>query len=765
MKKTLFFLFMANAALAQTDTTAVADSAAKVITTETILISSTRAKETTPATFVNLSKNELQKNNLGQDLPILLDNTPSVVTTSDAGAGIGYTGIRIRGTDATRINVTLNGVPVNDAESQGVFWVNTPDIVSSASGIQIQRGVGTSTNGAASFGGQISLQTLDVAAAPYGEAGVSLGSFQTFRGTLRAGTGKLRCGFFADASGSWINSKGYIDRASSNLRSWFLQAGYKSERSLVRFIYFGGREKTYQAWYGVPQDSLKTNRTFNLAGTDFYSISPPYKNETDNYGQDYLQLHWQQSWGGGFSSSGALFSTLGRGYYEQYKAGASITNYFPEFTAQSTDLVRQRWLSNVYYGGTFAIKFQRGRLDASVGGLGSQFSGRHFGKVVWTKDNLPIDKNREYYAGESEKTDANIYLRADYEVVRHLHLYADVQYRYIRYTSAGTDNDGTVYDLNHRWHFFNPKAGVLYNIKSRHSVYGSYAMGHREPNRDDLLAAFVAKTNTRPERMHNAELGYKLRHHRFPLSVNGYLMYYQNQLVLTGRLNDVGNPIKENVPLSYRTGIELSGSIVAVQRKVKVQSTDVYILEAGSAETYTIRQPALQFNYAISWSMNKINRFNERLNTYDENYTRIDSLTQIIAHNNTDISFSPAVVASLEVVATPVQGLEIALMNKAVSKQYLDNTMNESRQLKPFFYSHLRLSYALPLKRDNKEIKFTLLINNLFNRLFVSNGYTYSERYTYVDENNQPQLTDRYDYNYYYPQAGINWLAGVQVRF
>lgn len=765
MKKTLFFLFIANAALAQTDTTAVADSAARVLTTETLVVTGMRAKETTPTTFVNLSKNELQKNNLGQDLPILLDNTPSVVTTSDAGAGIGYTGIRIRGTDATRINVTLNGVPVNDAESQGVFWVNTPDIVSSASGIQIQRGVGTSTNGSASFGGQISLQTLDVAATPYGEAGVSLGSFNTFRGTLRGGTGKLRCGFFADASGSWISSKGYIDRASSNLRSWFVQTGYKNERSLVKLIYFGGREKTYQAWYGVPQDSLKTNRTFNLAGTDFYSKNPPYENETDNYGQDYLQLHWQQNWGAGFHSSAAAFATLGRGYYEQYKVDAKINKYFPDYASLQTDLVRQRWLQNIYYGGTYALNYTSGRLDVSLGGLGSHFRGAHFGKVVWTKEPLPLDKNRKYYNGQSDKTDVNVYLKADYQPVRKLHLYADVQYRHIRYTSAGTDNDGTVYDLNHSWHFINPKAGILYQLKYKHVFYSSYAIGHREPNRDDLLAGFVAQVPVKPEMMHNIEAGYKLRHHLFPLSINGYMMYYKNQLVLSGKLNDVGNPIKENVPVSYRAGVELSGSIVAVQRRTKVKSTDVYVIEVIAAETYIVKKPALQFNYSFSWSMNKIKQFNEVLYTYNEDYSRIDSFTQIITHTNTDISFSPSIVASLDIVATPIDGFEISLLNKAVSKQYLDNTMNETRKLKPFFYSNLRLSYSLPLKRADKEIKFTVLINNLFNRLFESNGYTYSERYAYFDDNNQLQQTDRYDYNYYYPQAGINWLAGIQVKF
>ncbi|MCS6934786.1 MAG: TonB-dependent receptor [Chitinophagales bacterium] len=753
MKTTLFFLLLHGASALSPDSTTTPDTLPRTITTETLVVTGLRAGETTPATYVNVSKTDLQKNNLGQDLPILLDLTPSAVTTSDAGAGIGYTGIRIRGSDATRINVTLNGVPVNDAESQAVYWVNTPDIVSSVSSIQIQRGVGTSTNGSSAFGGQISLQTLAPSSAPYGEAGVSLGSFNTFRGTMRAGTGLLRPGIFADASASWIRSDGYIDRAFSNLRSWFAQAGYTNERSLVKFLYFGGREKTYQAWYGVPADSLRTNRTFNMAGTDFFSKWPPYPNETDNYGQDYFQLHWQQYWRSGWRSALTGFTTLGRGYYEQYKTQAEITNYFATLPSTTTDLVRRRWLRNVFSGCAFSVQKTVRKLDISLGGLGAYYYGEHFGNVVWTEVPLPVDKNSFYYYGKAGKTDFNVYAKADWAVAQKWHLYADFQYRFIHYQTRGDDNDGTVYDLKHTWHFVNPKAGVMYRLSPKSDFYASYALGHREPNRDDLLAAYVAQRSVNAERMHDIETGYKFRHARFPVNLNLYLMYYDNQLVLTGRLNDVGNPIKENVKQSYRSGVECSGSIIAITQTDNV-----------SPETSTPK-PILQFNYAFTWSINKIRRFEEVIYTYDENYVRIDSLTQIIPHTNTDISFSPSVIASLEAVVKPIEGFEMSLMNKYVSRQYLDNTMSKSRMLRAFYYSNLRFTYSLPLKRHDKEIKLTLLLNNLFNHLFESNGYTFSERYAYLDANNQLQLTDRYDYVYYYPQAGFNWLAGIHVRF
>lgn len=776
MKKLLFFLLWANVCMAQTDSVGVKtdsiitiDNAGKrsawTINKEDVIISSTRAGNNSPTVFQTLSKEDINKNNLGQDLPFLLDNTPSVVTTSDAGAGIGYTGIRIRGSDATRINITLNGIPVNDAESQNTFWVDVPDIASSAQSIQIQRGVGTSTNGAGAFGGTISLQTQSPSAKPFVEANVSGGSFSTFRINGKAGTG-IRKGFFFEGSASWITSEGYIDRASSNLVSWFTQLGYMRNNTLIKLVYFAGQEKTYQAWNGVPQDSLKTNRTFNDLGTDYGAQHPPYKNQVDNYNQDYFQLLFAHYFKQGLSLNAGLFATLGHGYYEEYKVAEDLNDYFPgrDSIGIITDLVRQKWLQNVHYGGTWSLTYEHDKLSAVFGGAFAQFNGKHFGKVIWTEEPTGVDKDQHFYDGKVIKNDFNVYGKFNYELLQKVNFFLDLQYRYVHHTTSGVDDDQWAYNVNKQWHFFNPKAGILYKINVAHHVYASYAMGNREPNRDDILTAELTNKTIKPETMHDVEAGYKLfiRKGRtgFSFTPNLYFMYYKNQLALTGKINDVGNPIKENVPVSYRTGLELNGAFSFYKRENTVEGG------LGFPGTRILQtEKIFAINYSFTYSINKIKSFDEYVYTYDENYVPVTDLTQVITHKNSNISFSPNIIASLELVGYPVKGLEISLMNKAVSKQYLDNTSNENRMLKPFFYSNLRLSYQLPLNRDDKEIKLTLLFNNIFNRLYESNGYTYSERYAYRDENNQQQVTPTATYNYYYPQAGFNMLGGISVRF
>jgi iron complex outermembrane receptor protein len=750
MKKVLFFLLVANSVLAQTDTITVKTDSAKTVYKDEVIINATRATENSPTAYQFVTKKELNKNNLGQDLPFLLDNTASVVTTSDAGAGIGYTGIRIRGSDATRVNVTLNGIPVNDAESQGVFWVNTPDLVSSAQSIQIQRGIGSSTNGGSAFGGSLSVQTQTPSATPFGEAGVSVGSFRTFRGNIKAGTGLIKKHFFLEGSGSWIVSNGYVDRASSNLQSWFFQTGYTSEKTLLKLLYFGGREKTYQSWYGVWEDSLKVNRTYNVAGTDYGYKNPAYENQTDNYGQDYLQLLFTQQLPQHLHFNAGLFATLGRGYYEEYKAGADIQNYYTEQPGAYTDLVRQLWLNNVFYGGNFALNYKKDEADVTFGSFFGQYRGKHFGKVIWAQD-VAIDKDRHYYNGSAVKNDFNVYAKANYEVFDVLNLYVDAQYRYVGYATSGTDNNWQAYDVKKAWHFFNPKVGMLYKIDTKHQVYASYALGNREPNRDDVLQAYFSNRTIKPEMMDDIEAGYKFLHPKFPFNANFYFMNYNNQLVLTGRLTDVGNPIKENVKKSFRTGIELNGSF--------------HFTRKGKVSEKIVPRDVFSINYSFTYSFNKIKSFDEVIYTYDENYSRIDTLTQVITHKNTDIAFSPSIIASLELVVRPLKGLSIGLQNKAVSKQYLDNTSDENRKLKPFFYSNLNVSYSVPLNKAGKEITLKVLFNNIFNRLYESNGYTFSERYAYNDGSGNLVTDGPYTYNYYYPQAGFNFLTGINVRF
>ncbi|MFN8286600.1 MAG: TonB-dependent receptor [Chitinophagales bacterium] len=768
MKKVLFFLLLGHMAFGQTDTTAKTTSVQegvnllKAADLNEISISATRAGSNTPTVSQTLKKEELNKNNLGQDVPFLLDNTPSVVVTSDAGAGVGYTGIRIRGSDNTRVNVTLNGIPVNDGESQGVYWVDLPDVVSSAQSVQIQRGVGSSTNGPGAFGGTISMQTQTPSQKAFGEAAVSGGSFNTLKLTGKAGTG-MHKGYFAEGSASYITSDGYIDRASSKLNSWFAQAGVLSGPTLIKVLYFGGREKTYQAWNGVPQDSLKTNRTFNDLGTDYGQHFPPYKNQTDNYSQDYVQVLFAQQLPRSLYLNIAGFATYGRGYYEEYKAGTDFLNYFPSYDTASvyTDLARQKWLRNIFYGGTFSLNYANHGFDVTLGGLLGQFNGQHFGKVVWAQEIKNLDKDAHYYDGRVIKNDFNVYLKFNYELKQKANFYADVQYRYVNHNTHGIDDDLSAYSINKTWHFINPKAGVLYKIKPEHHVYASIAVGNREPNRDDLMAATAAKP-VKPETLYDVEAGYKFFNNRFPLAVNFYYMYYKDQLVLTGRLNDVGNPIKENVGQSYRAGIELNGSFNFYKAG---RPTAVDVLETGFDYTYPYQNRVFAINYAFAYSINKINSLNEYIYTYDENYLPIDSLTLITTHKNSNISFSPSIVASLELVAYPVKGLSISLMNKAVSKQYLDNTGNEGRKIPAFFYSNINISYSLPLNKPGKEITLKLLLNNIFNRLYVSNGYTYSERYTYPNGSGGNVLDGPYTYNYYYPQAGFNMLGGINVRF
>lgn len=740
MKKFLFFLFVTNYAWAQTDTVRILSDSTKTIIKDEVVVSATRATSNAPTTFQFISKQELEKNNLGQDLPILLDHTPNAVTTSDAGAGIGYTGIRIRGSDNTRVNATLNGIPINDAESQATFWVDLPDVVSSAQSIQIQRGIGSSTNGGSAFGGSVSLQTQSPSLHPFVEANVSGGSFSTFKINGKAGTG-IHKGFFFEGSGSWITSNGYIQRASSNLLSFFSQLGYIRNHTLIKLVYFAGSEKTYQAWNGVPEDSLKTNRTFNDLGTDYGAHLPAYKNQTDNYKQDYFQLLFAQQLPSHLQLNAGLFATLGHGYYEEYKTGETFNDYFPghDTLDLSSDLVRQKWLKNIFYGGSFSLAYEHKNILLTTGGLLAQYRGQHFGKVIWAENITGYNSEDRYYDNRSVKNDFSVYAKFNYELLQKINFYLDFQYRYVGYTTGGVDDDQMPFTYEGKWHFANPKAGILYKINTQHQLYASYALGHREPNRDDVLAALAAAKTVRPETMHNVEAGYKFTHARYPFSVNYYLMQYSNQLVLTGKLNDVGNPIKENVPVSYRTGIELTAGVNIYSKK---QQRVVFALRDN-----------------LSLSLNKIKKFEEYVYTYDDNYRAVDSLTQIITHSQSNISFSPNIVASLELIGYPLSGLELSLITKAVSKQYLDNTSNENRKLKPYTYSNLRLSYQLPLKRSDKEIKFTLLLNNIFNRLYESNGYTFSERYY-----SGGQLSDTYSYNYYYPQAGFNFLVGIKVK-
>lgn len=687
------------------------------VLTDEVIVSATRASINSATTYQNISKAELEKNNLGHDLPYLLNQTPSVVVTSDAGAGVGYTGIRIRGSDPTRINMTINGIPYNDSESQGTYLVDLPDMASSVNNIQIQRGVGTSTNGAGAFGASINVQTTTRHDSAYTELNNTYGSYKTWKNSLNMGTGLIADKFSFDGRISRIASDGYIDRASSNLRSYFLSGAYYGKKSLLRANVFSGTEKTYQAWNGVPEALLETDRTYN---------GFTYKDQTDNYTQTHYQLLYSQSLSAKLLVNGALHYTKGKGYYEEYKNDADLANYgiapwvSGSTTINSTDLVRRRWLDNNFYGLTYSLNYvPSADLNFTLGGGYNEYDGKHFGEVIWTPSTA--SKNfGHYYDGTGFKTDFNIFGKTTYQLGR-ASLFADLQYRHIGYTIGGTDKNRSALNQKDQLNFFNPKVGLSYQLGGHSNVYASFAVANKEPNRDDYVNSTVA-TRPRSENLKNMEAGFRTGAETFSVGLNGFAMYYKDQLVLTGKVNDVGEYIRQNIPDSYRLGLELDGK--------------------------------WQISKKLSWSANaalsrnKVKNYTEYVDDYDNGGQLVN------AYNNTDIAFSPAFIGSNELSFKPLRNTEIALLSKFVGKQFLDNTSNKQRKIDAFFVNDLRLSYSTSFKRV-KNIGITLLANNIFNELYESNGYTFSYLY-------KGSFTTE---NYYYPQAKRNFLLALNLKF
>ncbi|OJW82141.1 MAG: hypothetical protein BGO69_16230 [Bacteroidetes bacterium 46-16] len=704
-----------------------------------IEVRAVRAGSNTPFARTDIDGEALQKQNLGQDLPILLQYTPSAVTTSDAGAGVGYTGLRIRGTDGTRINVTLNGIPVNDAESQGTYFVDLPDLASSTNSIQVQRGIGTSTNGAGAFGATMSISTLGQMQEAGATGNFSAGSFNTQKYTVHAGTGMLKGGWQFDVRLSKISSDGYIERSASDLRSAQFTAGWKaSEKTSFHFMLLTGREKTGQAWNGVPQDSLATNRQYNELG-----MKPDgsyYSNQTDNYQQDYYQLFADHKFGNYITGHIGLFLTRGRGYYEEYKQAAAYADYgLPDFvtpgndTISYTDIVRQLWLDNYYYGGVGYLMYERGKTQLTLGGGWNQFTGQNYGNVLWAQ-NGGVPEHYRWYTHDAQKNDLNVYLKWQQYIGYKLVLYADAQYRTIGYFINGFRNNPTLYPAV-TYHFFNPKAGLSYLLRNssrnKEKLYASIAVANHEPNHDDFETATT--TLPKPEKLYDAEAGYEINKSKWTAGLNLYYMSYKDQLVLTGQINDVGAYTRTNVPNSYRAGAELQAML--------------------KATTW------LQISANATYSQNKISESAEYIDKYDE--ATYDYLGQdTIKHSNTDIAFSPAIVAGGGLTFIPFRNmphkpeLELSILGKYVGKQYLDNTGNEAATIDPYAVCNVLLHYSMHVK-PFKELGLNIALNNIFNHLYESNGYTYS----YLVG------TERTLVNYYYPQAGFNWLAGITVKW
>jgi iron complex outermembrane receptor protein len=717
---------------------------------EEVIVTATRAGNYSPVSHTNVSGDEITGMNLGKDIPILLDLTPSMVTTSDAGNGVGYTNFRIRGTDMNRINITVNGIPLNDSESHGVWWVNMPDFAASVDNVQIQRGVGTSTNGGAAFGATMNFQTFTMNPDPYGTLHASYGSFNTMRSSLGAGTGMLNDRFTLDMRLSMINSDGYINRAFSDLKSFFVSGAHYGEKSLLKVNVFSGRENTYQAWQGVPSVRLNNDLEGMLryAQHDLYTPEETahmiqsdsrtynyytYENETDNYQQDHYQLFYSREIGDRIIVNGALHYTYGRGFYEQYKQDQDLADYgIPDAitgndTITSTDLIRRKWLDNDFYGFTWSFSYKHRRMEAFLGGGWNHYDGRHFGKVIWARTAGASEINHEWYRNLGEKRDWNVYLKMNYRAGRRVSLFGDLQYRPIRHDINGMDDDLSRLAESHTYRFLNPKLGVTYDINQQQRLALLVAVGNREPNRTNLVDADPAHPVPTHETLVDYELSYRLNSTRTVLEANLFYMDYNNQLVLTGEINDVGAPIMTNIKESYRRGIELVYGIVPAS--------------------------SLRWDLNLTLSQNRIRNYTSYVDNWDfwsdpekEPYQLVNELGE------TDLSFSPSLVGGSNLTYEPVSGLAISLLSKYVGKQYIDNTSSDQRKLDPYFVHNLQVQFTLE-PSFMKEIGIHMMLNNFLNEKYESNAWVY--RY-YLGGN-------EYKMDGYFPQAGIHFIAGLKL--
>ncbi|NOU61342.1 TonB-dependent receptor [Marinifilum caeruleilacunae] len=712
------------------------------ILADEVLVAATRAGSKTPVAVTNVKKEEIASKNMGRDIPVILSSTPSFVSTTDAGAGVGYTGFRVRGTDANRINVTIDGIPLNDSESHGVFWVNMPDFASSVEDIQIQRGVGTSTNGAAAFGATINLQTSKVSEEAYAELASSAGSFKTFKNTLKFGTG-LKNGFAFDARLSKITSDGFIDRAESDLQSIFLSGGYYGEKTSIKANFFTGKEQTYQAWNGVPSVRLNNDEEGMQRYADHWLVSQDivdhmkasdsrtynqytYENETDNYWQKHSQLFLTHLLSEKTKLNIGLHYTHGEGYYEQYKPEDKLSKYGLDpiviggETIDRTDVIRRKWLNNDFYGAVFSISHSTSTLNVVWGGAWNKYDGDHYGRIRWMKNAGDAFIDHEYYFNNGTKKDYNTYVKTNLSLSDVFSVYADLQLRGIDYKIKGVDDDFRDLTQDHDFLFFNPKAGLNIQLNNSNRIYGSFAVANREPNRSNYTDAEVGKTPT-SERLFDYEFGYKYTSAKAFFETNLYYMDYKDQLVLTGQINDVGSAIMVNVEDSYRMGIEISGGIKITK--------------------------GLDWSGNLTLSRNKIKNFTEYVDDWDNGGQIATDL------GTTNLAFSPELSAN-SMFTYKNSGFMAQLSSQFVDDQYIDNSSSASRKLDSYFVSNLNLSYEIKCNLI-KNVKLHLQVNNLFDEEYESNAWIYS----YVLGG------QRYAMDGYFPQAGTNFLAGVTVRF
>ena len=687
--------------------------------TDEVVVKALRTNNQTPVPTTEIDKKDLYKNNLGKDVPYLLNLSPSVTISSDGGTGIGYSKLSIRGTDLTRINVTVNGIPLNDAESHGVYWVDLPDLSSSVENIQVQRGVGSSTNGAGAFGANINFMTNELQKEAYGQLSSSYGSFNSSKITLKAGTGLLNKHFAFDIRLSGIHSDGYIDRARTDMESFYGSGSYTNSKTLVKMNIITGKEETYQAWNGVPKDTLEAgNRTYNA-----YT----YKNEIDHYLQNHYQAFISHKINTNLLINFAFNYTKGKGYYEQYKSDENLADYqidsiiIGNEVIKSTDLVRRKWLDNDFYVANLSLTYQKKGIKAVLGGSYQDYFGRHYGTVIWARFAGNSEIDHQWYYSTGDKIEYNIYGKFEYPILNRFNFYVDFQFRQINYRITGIDDNLKDLSQHHIFSFFNPKLGLSFMMSNFQKIYFAYGRANREPSRTDFKDAQENKVPT-PETLDDYECGYNMARQRFSFNLNLYYMTYNNQLVKTGKINDVGDAILTNIPKSYRTGIEVSG-----------------ILKIFSF---------MNWNFNFTLSRNKIKDFTEYVDNWD-----IGSQNAIFI-GETNLSFSPEIIAGSELEFNLFKGFNITLISKFVGQQYIDNTSSADRKLEPYFVNDIRLLYNFKTKFI-KSIDLQLTINNVFNCEYETDAWVY--RYYY---DNAYYLMDGY-----FPQAGTHMMAGVVLNF
>ena len=675
---------------------------------EEVIVSSIRVKQNAPIAFTNVSKDELGKKNLGQDLPILLNSLTSVVTTSDAGAGVGYTGIRIRGINAQSTNITINGIPYNDAESLGTYWVDLPDFASSVENLQVQRGVGTSTNGSSAFGASINILTDLISKNSYFENSNSVGSYNTIKNTFKFSTGILNDYFEFSGRLSKIDSDGYIDRSSSDLKSYFLQLNYKKENTLIKALSFGGHEITYQAWNGIDGETLQSDRTYNPSGmyVDQSGNIQFYDNEVDNYKQDHYQIHWSQIINSRLTSNLSFNITNGLGYYEQYKEN------------DNQDYVTRKWLDNQFIVGNYSLNYQNNKVNMNFGSSYSEYDGDHFGKVIWAQNTAGIQVDDRFYDGNGVKKDFSNYVKTTYQLNSKLSLYGDIQFRNINYKTSGSTSDIANFSVNKKYNFFNPKGGINYLFNKHNNLYFSFARSNREPTRSD----YEINPNIRSEQLNNFELGWSLTKKKFNVTTNFYMMQYKDQLVLTGSIDDVGTPVRENSGESYRMGLEVE-TVFNLSDKISILANSAF-------------------------SDNKNKNFVTSLNG------------ELVNLGKTNISFSPEIVSSVNLLYSPKENMEFSVLNKYVGEQYMSNTDSVFSKLDAYSVLDFNFNYNFKNTFFFSEIVLSAIVGNLFGTEYVSNGYYY----TYDDTWSDPNSVTTIEGTGYYPQATRNYLLGFKFK-